>query len=74
MSETYILAGDGSSTTSANVNAPASNYAEGSLFAVVENVLHIFGGIQDEYKVEPFSFNFSNPFRSPNSKDAASFN
>ena len=74
MSETYILAGDGSSTTSANVNAPAANYAKWSLFAVVENILHIFGGEQDEYKVEPFSFHFSNPFRSPSSKDAASFN
>ena len=74
MSDTYILAGDGSSTTSANVNAPSTYYAKFSLFAVVENVLHIFGGEQDYFKVEPFSFQFSNPFRSPNSKDAASFN
>ena len=58
MSDTYILAGDGSSTTSANVNAPDEYYAQYSLFAVVENVLHIFGGQQDNYKVEPFSFHF----------------
>ena len=60
MSETYILAGDGSSTTSANVNAPDVYYARWSLFAVVENALHIFGGGLglDYYKVEPFSFHF----------------
>ena len=58
ISDTYILAGDGSSTTSVNVNAPAANYAKRSLFAVVENVLHIFGGDQDNYKVELLNFHF----------------
>ena len=76
MSETYILAGDGSSITSANINAPAPDYAKQSVFAVVENVLHIFGGYQwqDAYKVDLSSFHFSNPFRSPSLKDATSLN
>ena len=56
ISQTYILAGDGSSTTPAYVNAPTKDYTYFSLFAVVENVLHIFGGEQDNYKVEPYNY------------------
>jgi hypothetical protein len=51
MSDAYILARDGSSMISVNVVAPSSHYTKWAPFAVVRDVLHIFGGQFDDKKV-----------------------
>jgi len=48
---TQILAGDGSSMTSTNFNFPYEGYLWAAKFAVVKDVLHIFGGYDDQQKI-----------------------
>ena len=41
--KTYIIKGDGSETIDATVEAPNSNIMDESKFAIVKNVLYLFG-------------------------------
>jgi hypothetical protein len=47
----YLQSGDGSSQTSATINAPENNYANAAAHALVKGELHIFGGYSDGFKV-----------------------
>jgi len=58
MSDAYILASDGKSMTPVNVDAPTSHYTKWAPFAVVRDVLHIFGGQFDDKKG---NLSFKNP-------------
>ncbi|CBY41050.1 unnamed protein product [Oikopleura dioica] len=54
--ESYLQSGDGSSQISATINAPRNDYAQSAAYALVNGILHIFGGYSDYKKIARFDY------------------
>lgn len=50
-SDSYIISGDGSVTLSTPLTSPSSDFVKYTPFAVINDVLHIFGGSSNKQKV-----------------------
>jgi len=56
LSDSYIINGDGSTRTAAQISAPSNDFADRAQSAVVADKLYLFGGSNDFRKVSIFLF------------------
>jgi len=58
LSDSYIINGNGSTRTAAQISAPSNDFADRAQSAVVADKLYLFGGSNDFRKVSIFLFFF----------------